>query len=114
MREDSGAGRTGQGDLLEFLAPDFGDAVVPRQPFIHEAVISGQQFQDAAILADEEVDEMLRLLLHRCAQFVVELGKQGRVWSALGQRPCLQPLPAEIFGQRPGARIPEHAANLLD
>ena len=44
-----------------------------RQPFVDERVVSGQQIEDAAILAHDAVEEHLDLALERPAQTVVEV-----------------------------------------
>ena len=49
----------------EVRAVDVRDAVVPRQPLVDERVVGGQQIDDVAVLADDALEEQLRLALER-------------------------------------------------
>ena len=65
------------------------------QPLVDERVVRGQQIDDAAVLADDAVEEQLDFAPHRLPQRVVEVGidqrqrarrSAGRAGSATGPR----------------------------
>jgi hypothetical protein len=50
-----------------------GDAVVTRQPFVEERVVGAEQIVGAPVLADEAVEEELRLASEGLPEGVVEV-----------------------------------------
>ena len=70
------------------------------KPLVHERVVCRQQIENAAILADDALEEQLDFTLERVAQVVVEVGEQ--VHDRLGglQRANTQPLSREIGDER--------------
>ena len=58
----------GQRHAAELAAVDVGDAVVLRQPFVDEGVVSGQQVEDVTVFTHDAVEEELGLALERIAQ----------------------------------------------
>ena len=65
-------------DAPEVAALDVGNAVVPGQPFVEEGVVRRQQIQHAAVLAQDAVEQQLRLAPKRLTQALVEIGEQTR------------------------------------
>ena len=66
-------------DAAEAAAVDVRNAVVLRQPLVDERVVGAQQIEHAAILAQDAVEEELRLLPERLPQVVVEVREQPHV-----------------------------------
>ena len=93
------------------MAPvDVGDAVVARQLFVQERVVSAQQLGQRPILAHLALEEQLGLLHHRLAQRVVE-GRRVRIQAL--QVAHFEPLLREVLDEPRRAAIGEQAANLL-
>ena len=63
-------------DAPEAAPVDVRNAVVPRQPFVDERVVSGQQLGYAVILTDLAVEEERQLTRKRLAQVLVEIRKE--------------------------------------
>ena len=63
----------GNGDAAEPAAVDVRHAVMARQPFVDERVVAAEQVEGAALLAEDALEEQLRLALKRLAQVVVEV-----------------------------------------
>ena len=63
LAEQPAADAVGERHAPEVAAVDVRDAVVPRQPLVHERVVGGQQLEHAAVLAQLAADEQLGLLL---------------------------------------------------
>ena len=89
-----------QDDAAEAIALHVGDAVVARQPLVEERVVSAQQIERAAILADDAVDEHLGLDSKRFAQRVVEVGEVLLDRNGRRQIAQEQPLPRELLDER--------------
>ena len=66
-------------DAAEAAAVDVRDAVVLREPLVEERVVRLQQVEHAAVLAQDALEEQLRLLAERLPQVVVEVGEQPQV-----------------------------------
>ena len=79
LAEQAPAIRIGQRHAAELIAAHVRNAVVQREPLVDERVVRGQQIEDAAVFAEDAVDEQLDLLAEGVAQAVVELGKQRRI-----------------------------------
>src|SRR5262245_1923972 len=86
-----------QGDASEMCSLDVRDAVVDRKTFVEERVVGGQQFERAAVLTDDAVEEQLRLALHRCAQRSVEVREAESDGNRTGEIAQIQPLPGKIL-----------------
>ena len=99
-------------DAAELLALHARDPVVPGQPLVEERVLAVEEVQDAAVLADDALEEQLALPAHREAQVVLEGGEALAVGGHRLQRPELQPLAAERLHQRPRLGVLQHAADL--
>ena len=91
---------------------DAGDAVVPRQSFVHVRVIGAEQVQDAPVLVDGAGDEQRRLPPERLHQVLVELGIDRRFGLHVVQVAQMQPLRREVAHQGLAARIGQHAPHL--
>ena len=63
----------------EPLAAHVRDAVVEREPLVHERVVRGEQVHHVLVFREHAVDEQLDLLAEARAQRVVELGEQRRI-----------------------------------
>ena len=72
----------GHRHAAELAAVDVGDAVVPRQPLVHERVVGAQQVEHAAVLADDALEQQLGLAAERLPQVVVEVRETRRSWAA--------------------------------
>ena len=83
-----------------------------RQPFVDEGIAPVDEVEDAPVLADHVLDEQLRLPAHREAEIVLEVGEARAIARDRFERAELQPLPAEVLGQRVRPGIPQHAAHL--
>ena len=82
-------------DAPEVIARDIGDAVVTRQPLVHEGVVGRVEIEDGAVFADQCVEERLRLLQHRALQRLVEVRIDPHVGLDLLQILEPQPLSGE-------------------
>ncbi len=85
---------------------------MPGQPLVGEGIVRVNEFQDAAILAQNGTEKHLRLPPHRLAQILVEVRKLFRVRHDQVQIAELQPLTGEVFNQRIGPRIAQHPLDL--
>ena len=66
-------------DAAEAAAVDVRNAVVLREPLVEERVVGLQQVEHAAVLAQDALEEQLRLLPERLPQVVVEVREQPQV-----------------------------------
>ena len=92
----------GQRHPAELRAVDIRDAVVLGQALIEEGVVGVQQFQHAAVFAQDALEEQLGLLPERLAQALVEFGEDvgiglllrpgcgGRATGRRNSRPALR------------------------
>src|SRR5882762_2606669 len=83
-----------------------------REAFVHERVIGTDKFQDAAVFANDVVEEEFSLFFHGSTQWLVEFriffaGRGGGAEVA-----NLEPLPGEVVHEGAGPRVFEHAFNL--
>ncbi len=83
------------------------------EPLIQERIVGIQQVEHAAILADDALEEHLRLALEGHAQIVVEVEQQLRTRLQPGHVADVQPLAGEVVDQRLRARVRKHAPHLL-
>ena len=83
------------------------------QPLVQERVIGVQQVDHAAILADDALEEQLRLPLEGLAQVVVEVEQHFRTRLMHGHIADEQPLAGEVLDERLRARVREHPPHLL-
>ena len=97
----------------EIRTVDVGDAVVLRQPLVHERVVRVEQIQHRAVLAQHALEQQLRFPLERLAQVVVEVREHGDVGVGVLQLPEKEPLVGEVGDQRPRLRVGQHPARLL-
>ena len=79
----------------------FGNAVMLRQPLVHEGVVGRQQIEHAAIVADDAVEEELGFTPHRVLERVVELRVLVEVGLQLVEILQPQPLAREARGRAP-------------
>ena len=91
---------------------DVRDPVVPRQPLVQERVAAVDEVEHAAIVADDGLEEELGLAPHRQPEVVLELGELVAVAGERFERAELQPLAAEVLGERPCLRIAQHPPHL--
>ena len=100
-------------DTTEVAAVDMRNAVVLRQPLVHERVTGRQQIEHAAVVAQDAVDEQLRLAAKGLSQVLVETWKVSRIRFLQLDVPKIQPLLGEIRDQRFGSGVGQHAPHLL-
>ena len=83
------------------VAVDVRDAVVLRQPLVDERVVGGQQLEHAAILANDALEEELRLAPHRPRRFSSKSGNSARI-GRLRRRGCAgsSHCPAKLVDER--------------
>ncbi len=98
----------------EVRAVDVRDAVVLRQPLVHERVVRIEQIQHRSVLAQDALEEHLRFPLEapdagcrRNPETTVDVG------IGVLQIPEVEPLVREVGDQRARPRIREHPARLL-
>ncbi len=101
-------------DAAELVAADAGDAVVLRQPFVHERVVGAIEIEQAAVFLHQAVEEQLRLGAHRRRRG----SRRSSDRSSDRGGPCRRPAAAATARRtacraRRSARIGEHAARLL-
>src|SRR5690606_40027521 len=97
------AGR--QLDAPEVSALDERDPVMLREPLVQERVIRRDQLEDALLLAQDALDEELRLRDEVFAQPVVEIPEQEHVRLLELEIAQEEPLRREILDERVRARI---------
>ena len=107
----AGAAR-GQRHPPEVAAGHPGHAVVPGQPLVQERVVGGDQVEGAAVLAQDALEEQLRLAAEGPAQGLVEVGEDDEVGRDRGQVAQVQPLGREVGDQRRRPPVGEHAPHL--
>ena len=83
-----------------------------RQALVEERIASVDEVEDAAIVADDGLDEELGLAPHRQPEVVLELRELVAVAREGFERAELQPLAAEVLGERTRLRIAQHPADL--
>ena len=111
LRQDAAAvGR--QLHPAELRALDPLDAVVLRQPLVHEAEVGVQEVEDAAILAEDRLEEQLALADHARPQIVVEAGELLGIGRDVRQLPGRQPLAREVLDEGGRLRVREHPPHL--
>ncbi len=113
VAEQAAAVVVGHRHFTEAMPEHVGQAVVARQPVVHEGVVGGKQLGDRPVLADDVVEEQLRLARHRRHQVHVEVGILIAVGPHLLQVLQVQPVGREVGRKRLGARVGEHPPHLL-
>ena len=87
---------------------------MPREAIVQERKVRAEQVEDAAIFAQNRLDEEPRLLGHRVAQPLVEIREQAIVGplhrDEVAQK---QPLPGEVLDKVCRAAIGDHPTHLL-
>src|SRR5690606_5869071 len=99
-------------DASEMAALDPRDPVMFREAVVDERVVRREQLERASALAQNAVEEELRLPPEGLPQVVVEiriLVDDGLVTVEVAER---EPLSREILGERLRARVLDHAAHL--
>ena len=84
-----------------------------RHALVDERVVRRQQIDDAAVVANEAVEEQLGFALERERQRLIGVGKPDRIRNDLLEVLQPQPLRGESRGQRIGARVLQHPLHLL-
>ena len=90
-----------------------GNAVVPREPLVHEREVGVEQIDDAAVFADDRPEQQLGFALERLPQVAVEIRRIGPrrssvpAGAATGRRSCRPALGARV-GQHPPHLLFEH------
>jgi len=100
VREDAGTRRIDKLDAAEPGSAHAGDPVMPREPLVEEGVFRVEEVEDAPILLDHILDEVLRLAAHRHPQVIVEVGKPLAIAGQRLERAKLEPLAAELLRER--------------
>lgn len=85
---------------------------MPGKALINEGFASVEEFQDTPILADDRLEDAVRLLDHGLSQLVVEAWKPAFVRMNGRQESKLEPLVSKALNQGPGPLIDEHAPDL--
>ena len=113
LAEKPSAVLVGHGYATKAIADYVRNPVVLRQALVDERVVRGEQIEDAAVLADDAVEEELRLPPHGHRQVVVPIGEEKHVGMRVLQVLEVKPVGREARRERFGARVFEHPANLL-
>ncbi len=101
LREHAGTRQPRQLHPAQLGPRHVGNPVMPRQALVDEGILPVDEVQNAAVFANHVGDERLGLAPHREPQIVFEIREALPVARDRLQRPELQPLPAEVLGQRP-------------
>ena len=105
LREHAATLAIGEFHAAEGGAGHAVDSVVLREPLVQVRVLRVEELEDAAVLADDVLEEQHRLVAHREAQVVVEGGELLAIRSDRLEGAELQPLAAELLDQRRRPRI---------
>src|SRR2546422_976688 len=97
----------------EVIARDTRKPVVPREALVHERVVGAIEIEQAAVFADEAVEELFRLATHIGREVVVEIRIVIRIRVDLVDVLQPQPLRGEPRTERIGSRVRKHPARLL-
>ncbi len=84
-----------------------------RQPVVHEGVVRREQIEDTAVVADDVVEEELRLAPHVVGDLLVVVREVERIGPDPVEVLEPEPLRGEAGAQRLGARVGEHAPHLV-
>ena len=103
----------GHFDAAERGAGDVRDAVVLRDPLVDVGVVRRQQVEHAAVLADDALEEQLRLANQRIAERAIEVRIQDRVGQDLVDVVQPQPLRREPCRERFRPRIRQQPLRLF-
>src|SRR5690242_1800804 len=76
-------------------------------------MIRGEQVDDAAILAEDALNEQFQLLFKRRLQSLVEVREDNRIRRGASNTSQAQPFEGEIFCQGAGTRIGKQPFHLL-
>ena len=106
------AARLGQQRASELRAGDVGQPVMPREPLVHEGVVGGDEVKDAAILADDAVEEELGFADERFGERAVPVRVEQPVGPDLVDVLQPQPLRRKSRRQRLRSRVGQHALDL--
>ena len=113
MAEDAGAPVVGIPDPLEFLAHHPRNAVVLRQPLVHEGVVGRVELEETAVLAHQVHEEELRLPRHGVGELLMIVREHQAVRMHQIQVLQAQPLVGEAGAEGVGTRVGDHAPDLL-
>ena len=83
-----------------------------RETLVDKCVVRVQQVDDAAIFADDAVEEHLGFDTERLTQVVIEVREHLRRRRGARQVAQLQPLASEVLDELTRPRVRHHAANL--
>ena len=97
-------------DTPEATATDVRHPVVSRQTLVHEREVGIDQIDDAAVFAENRLEQELGLALERQTEVAVKLPGRGRDALQLAQQ---QPLPRYVVHHRLSPRIGQHPPRLL-
>src|SRR5688572_10815348 len=109
MPEQSAPRLVFQRNTPEAAAAEVGDAVMACESFIDESVVSVDQIENAAILANDCFEEQFRLAPKRVAQVAVDVLRAGRHVVELTQQ---HPLAREAVHERACPLIGQHSPGL--
>ena len=115
MPEDTAARAVrGQGHAAEMAALDAGNPVVRGQTLVQPGMVGGQEIEDAAVPAQDTVEEQLGLADQPLPQRLVERQRIGIAGThrGVGEIAQLQPLAREVTGQRRRPGVGDHPPDL--
>ena len=111
--EQPEAVRVGERHPAELRTGHVGHPVVLRQHVVHEGVVGGEQVEQAAVFTHDAVEEQLHFTPHRLRQVAREVGEDRGLRVHVRQTREPQPLRGEMRGEALGARVGQHAPDLL-
>ena len=112
MTQDAAAIDVGQSNAPEVRPADVRDAVVVRQPLVHEGVVGGEQLEHAAIVAEDAAGEQLGFAAEPLPQVFVEVGVLSRIRQYRRKVAQEQPLPDKVIDDGISSRVGEHTPHL--
>ena len=114
MGEEAAARCACEGDAAEAVALEAAgrvDAVDFAEAAVDVGEVAVEHVEDAAVFADDFVEEEAGLFEHGVAEGWAPAFEDGFVGLVGGEAAELEPLDAEVFDERGGARVFEHAAD---
>src|SRR5688572_27992197 len=99
-------------DLAEMAAVNVRNSVMLREALVHERVVGAKQVSEAAVFAQDALDEKFRLLSEGLPEVVVEVRETSQVGRRRFEIAEVKPLARKIRDQAARPLVCEHPANL--
>ncbi len=112
VRQHAAALVGGEIDTTELLARHAADAVVPGEQLVEIRVARVEELRNRTVVAENRVEEQLRLGPHGVAQFRSPLRETIGIGTNRIEIADFEPLPREVLRERRGPFVGEHARDL--